>query len=103
MCTLLPRFPESKDCLQLLRVVLMGIEIATSISPKNASSRLEPYLSPRCIGAVLELYGPDKVDPLVLVACETSLRKQGMQCKLIHRILSFDELDMELSIIGCLS
>ncbi|XP_022657025.1 uncharacterized protein LOC111248630 isoform X2 [Varroa destructor] len=78
MCTLLPRFPESKDCLQLLRVVLMGIEIATSISPKNASSRLEPYLSPRCIGAVLELYGPDKVDPLVLVACETSLRKQDV-------------------------
>lgn len=77
MCTLLPRFPESKECLQLLRVVLAGIEASMSISPRTASNRSEAFLSPRCIVAVLRLYGPGKIDPLLLVACVASLRKQG--------------------------
>ncbi|OQR79977.1 hypothetical protein BIW11_02470 [Tropilaelaps mercedesae] len=77
MCTLLPRFPTSKDCLQLLRVALMGIEVAMNIVLQTNNLRPNTYVSPRCVAAILRLYGPTQIDPLVLIACETSLRKQN--------------------------
>lgn len=77
MCILLPRFPNCADCLQLLRVALGGIEVAMDIWPRQNRPTTSKFVSPRCIAAVLQLYGPRNIDPFLLIACESALRKQG--------------------------
>lgn len=89
MCTLLPRYPKSSDCLELLPIALTGIEVANIIWPKATSSRPNKYVSGRCIAAILQLYGPSQVDPLILLACEATLRKQGMASFSFHVRLSW--------------
>ena len=62
----------------------MGL-IEINMSSETPGSKSSVSISPSKVFGILKLYGPDKIDPMVLVACVNHLLEKGRcLCRALH-------------------